>query len=428
MAASSIDEFRRNLRRTQQRVAPLLTSHAAADERRLIGELQMTMEELQVAEEELLMQQEELRRHERDADEQLGRYRGLFDTAPTAYLTTDQSGLVTEANGMAQQLLRREAGRLVGRPLTTLVEVTDRPAFRAAVNRLARRGGVRTWELRIVPRIGGVLDLTASVAAGTDSSGAPELRWVLRTTEPPRARDPLARAVRELSRQPASDGDVTALLSALCECAADVVGAASGGVLLADDQERLSTVVAPDPETHALLQLQLRHVQGPCYEAFARRHGVRVADLSAEVLHWPEVVARARAQDLRAVLAVPMLAGAHTVGALQLSRVGPGPFTDSDLLTAEALAGLAGEVISRGREMDGLSELSRQLRYALDSRVVIEQAKGVLSERTGVSLSSAFAALRSYARGTNRRLHDVCDDLLAGRIGHESLDLGQPDG
>lgn len=427
MAASGIEEFRRSLRQTRQRVEPLLTSQATAEQHNVIGELQSTMEELRVAEEELLAQQEELRRHESDADHQLWRYRGLFDTAPTAYLTTDGAGLVTEANGMAQQLLRRDAGRLVGRPLSAFVEPTDRPAFRTRLDHLARQGGMRTWELRIALRTGGVLDLITSVAAGPDATGEPELRWVLRPTDPPRARDPLARAVRELSGHQVWDSEATDLLATLCECAADVVGAASGGVLLADDQEQLSTVVAADAETHALLRSQLQCAQGPCYDAFARRQTVRVTDLSHELGRWPDVAARARAHDLHAVLAVPMRAGPHTVGALQLTRVGPGAFTYRDASTAEALADMVAGAISRDRAMHGLSELARQLRHALESRIVIEQAKGMLAERAGVSLSSASAALRSHARDTNRRLHEVCDDLLAGRLHHDRLDVGPPD-
>jgi AmiR/NasT family two-component response regulator len=112
------------------------------------------------------------------------------------------------------------------------------------------------------------------------------------------------------------------------------------------------------------------------------------------------------------------------VSALQLTRAGTAAFTECDVLTAQALGEVIGHTICRERALQGTQEVVGQLRHALTSRIVIEQAKGVLAERADVPLSEAFEALRRYARSNHLRVHDVCADVIAGRLGTAALGIG----
>lgn len=234
-------------------------------------------------------------------------------------------------------------------------------------------------------------------------------------------RDPLARAVRELSTCSLGDRDDAQLLAALCVHASDVVGAASCGVALADDQKQLCDVFASDDEAHALMLSQVRCAQGPCVDAFHAGKVVMVQDFGQQADRWPGLVGHAGEQRVRRLMAVPMRSGAHTLGVLQVMCPAPGAFTDSDVLAVEALTDVVADGILRERAMGSTLATVDQLQHALHSRIVIEQAKGMLAERDGLSLSDAFEQLRRYARNNHRRLHAVCEDLIEGRLEVDGL-------
>jgi GAF domain-containing protein len=235
-----------------------------------------------------------------------------------------------------------------------------------------------------------------------------------------RERDSLAQAVRDLSRS-VRDRDIAQLLSVLCMHVSDVVGATSCGVLLANQQKQLQDVFAPDDEARALTLLQVRCVQGPCLDAFDTGDVVVVQDLSDHAARWPEYVVRAQHRDVHGFMAVPMRSGAQAIGVLQVMNSAPGTFTGSDVLAVDALTTVVADGISRERAMDTTQETVHQLQRALQSRILIEQAKGVLAERAGLSMSAAFEQLRSHARNNHRRLHELCEDLIEGRLDHDAL-------
>jgi GAF domain-containing protein len=238
---------------------------------------------------------------------------------------------------------------------------------------------------------------------------------------PMQGRDPLARAVRELSICSHGNGDDAQLLTTLCAHAADIVGAASCAVALADDQQRLRDVFASDDEAQALVLFQVQCSQGPCVEAFHAGEVVMVDDLSQQTDRWPRLTQPAQRQHVRRVMAVPLRSGAYMLGVLQVMCSARGTFTDSDVLAVEALTDVVADGIVRERVMGDTLATVGQLQHALQSRIVIEQAKGMFAERTGVSLSEAFEQLRRFARNNHRRLHDVCDDLIQGRLDAEDL-------
>jgi len=234
-------------------------------------------------------------------------------------------------------------------------------------------------------------------------------------------RDPLARAVRELSIGPPGAHDDARLLTALCAHAATVVGAASCAVALADDRHQLCEVLASDDEARALVRLQVQHAEGPCIDAFRGGHVVTTDDLSRQTDRWPALTQPARRRQVRRVLAVPMRSGPHLLGALQVMCPAQGTFTPSDVLAVEALTDVVADSLLRERLMGDTLATVDQLQHALRSRIVIEQAKGMLAERTGVSLEAAFEQLRRFARNNHRRLHDVCRDVIDGRLDADEL-------
>jgi GAF domain-containing protein len=240
----------------------------------------------------------------------------------------------------------------------------------------------------------------------------------------PRAASPHARRPPARDRVSIQDDELITVLSTLCARVADIVHARSCGVMVADDEERPRGVVASDAPATALLEQQIAAQAGPCVDAFRSRSTVWTADLWEETGRWPGCARHARGQQLRAALAVPVRAGERTVGALQVTRAHAGAFTERDVLTAEALGEVVGHTICRERALQGAQEVLRQLQHALTSRIVIEQAKGVLAERADVPLSAAFEALRRYARSNHLRVHDVCADVIAGRLGTAALGIG----
>jgi GAF domain-containing protein len=214
------------------------------------------------------------------------------------------------------------------------------------------------------------------------------------------------------------------VLSTLCARVADILRARSCGVMVADDEGRLRGVVASDAPATTLLEQQIDALEGPCVDAYRSRNTVWAADLWEESGRWPGCARHASEQGLRAALAVPVRARERTVGALQVTRAGTAAFTECDVLTAQALGEVIGHTICRERALQGTQEVVGQLRHALTSRIVIEQAKGVLAERADVPLSAAFEALRRYARSNHLRVHDVCADVIAGRLGTAALGIG----
>ena len=211
--------------------------------------------------------------------------------------------------------------------------------------------------------------------------------------------------------------DVLELLTRLTEgCVELLEGVDAAGVLLADRQGRLHTAAASN-ETVRLLELfQLQTDTGPCPESFRTAHTVHSPDLGLDADRWPELVQLAVRNGYRAVHAHPLRLREETIGALNLFSTSTGPLPEADLHLAGALGRVATISILRERTLAGRDELTGQLQRALDSRVLVEQAKGILAERRGVEVDEAFQALRSHARSHNRRLSDVAGDVVAGDL------------
>jgi transcriptional regulator with GAF, ATPase, and Fis domain len=216
------------------------------------------------------------------------------------------------------------------------------------------------------------------------------------------------------------DFDLVDLLSGLTGDCTRLLDIESAGLLLADPEGVLHVLAASTERTRNLELFQLQRAEGPCLDCFRTGRPLSAPDLAASAARWPQFAPRAAQIGVASVHAVPMRLHDDVLGALGLFGSSPGPLGADDVSLAQALAHVACVAIVQHRIATDRRALTAQLQTALDSRVVLEQAKGILSQVGDLAMDDAFRALRRYARGTNRRLTDVAADLV-----HRRLPAGQ---
>jgi GAF domain-containing protein len=194
----------------------------------------------------------------------------------------------------------------------------------------------------------------------------------------------------------------------LAEQVAVMLGVSGIGVVLVR-QGRLSDVIATVEAIVDLERVVATREIGPCADAMRSRQLVVVGDLTGGDLaqRWPEYVAQAEDVQIRAVAAVPMFAGERVLGVLGLYDGARRTWTDEDLRVARMMATIASCYLLHASELGQARETNEHLRTALASRIVIEQAKGVLAEAGGITVDEAFEVLRKHSRDHNARIHDV---------------------
>jgi transcriptional regulator with GAF, ATPase, and Fis domain len=212
------------------------------------------------------------------------------------------------------------------------------------------------------------------------------------------------------------DYDVTEVLHQLVVICVEVLGAAAAGMLLSDQRGHLAVVASSSERTRLLELFQLQSNEGPCLDCVNSGEPVMVADLAAERSRWPKFVAEATSEGFVSVHAVPMRLRRDTIGALNIFGHEPGEVAEQDVLAARALADIATIGILQERAIRRGEVLTEQLQTALNTRITIEQAKGVLAQAGAVEMHEAFEALRSYGRDHRTRLSDVAHQLVAGDI------------
>ncbi len=209
------------------------------------------------------------------------------------------------------------------------------------------------------------------------------------------------------------DFDVIDFLHVLTERCVELLGVSAAGLLLTDGQDTLQVVAASSERTRLLELFQLQTDEGPCVDCFRSGRPVSVADLSSTG-RWPNFAAAAAEVGYCAVHAVPMRLRSEILGALNFFDVGAGALDDSTLRIGQALADVATIGLLQQRAIHRRDVLTEQLQSALNSRVLIEQAKGMLAERLGLDMADAFTALRAAARRQNRRLSELARAVVEG--------------
>jgi GAF domain-containing protein len=205
--------------------------------------------------------------------------------------------------------------------------------------------------------------------------------------------------------------DVVDLLQTLVEACAELLEASAAGLMLADANGELAVVASTSERSRLVEMMQLRYDLGPCVESFATGDVVQIRDI-AELTKWPDFKREALAQGFRAVHAVPMKLRGNVIGTLNLFSVRPGLLEPLDAAAAKGLADVATISILHERALRENEVTRAQLQSALDSRVIIEQAKGVVAQTRGVDMDQSFRTLRDYARSHNIALRDVAKSVV----------------
>jgi GAF domain-containing protein len=223
----------------------------------------------------------------------------------------------------------------------------------------------------------------------------------------------LSRAFVGLADTLVDDYDIIELLDRLVGYSVELLAADAAGILLADSQRDLRVVASSHEDAEVMELLQLQSDQGPCVECFRTGAPVSVPDLADAAGRWPVFVATvAEREAYRSVHALPLRLRGEAIGALNLFHRQPGALPDADVAVGQALADVATIGILQERAIHRGDVLTVQLQTALNSRVIIEQAKGVLAQRGNLSMDEAFDRLRRYARGNQALLSEVARQVV----------------
>ncbi|MFE0766389.1 ANTAR domain-containing protein [Streptomyces smyrnaeus] len=209
------------------------------------------------------------------------------------------------------------------------------------------------------------------------------------------------------------DFDVMDFLHSLTERCVELLGVTAAGLMLTDERDSLQVVAASTEKTRLLELFQLQTDQGPCVDCFRSGEPVSVADLPSAG-QWPHFSAAAAEVGFASVHALPMRLRTEVIGALNLFRTEAGGLNEETRRVGQALADVATIGLLQHRAIQHRDSLTEQLQTALNSRVLIEQAKGTLAERLGLEVDEAFMILRSEARSRNRRLSDFAKAVVDG--------------
>jgi len=223
----------------------------------------------------------------------------------------------------------------------------------------------------------------------------------------------LADVFVEMADTLVDDFDVIDFLQVLTDRCVQVLGVSAAGLLLTDGQDKLQVVAASSERTRLLELFQLQADEGPCVDCYRSGQPVSEANLPAAG-RWPGFTAAATQAGFGAVHALPMRLRSQVIGALNLFDANPGGVDDERLRVGQALADIATIGLLQHRAIRRRDVLTEQLQTALNSRILIEQAKGVLAERLHLDVADAFALLREGARSQNRPLSGLARAVVEG--------------
>lgn len=221
--------------------------------------------------------------------------------------------------------------------------------------------------------------------------------------------------LRDFAETLVAEYDIDAILDELCDRAVELLPIDGAGVTLADEDGDLRFVAASNETIAHIEELQDRLREGPCMSAHARREIVMVADIK-QTDEWPNFGHAAQAAGMRTIGGFPMAVDTTPIGVLNVYAEDPDVFESEDVDAARILADVATTYVLTVEHGLDVEKERDQLQYALTSRIVIEQAKGLLAGRHDIPIEVALKRLRGHARDNNRTLHDVAREVLDGSL------------
>ncbi len=232
----------------------------------------------------------------------------------------------------------------------------------------------------------------------------------------------LTQTLVELADSLVEDFDVVDLLTLLADRCVGIVNVAAAGLMLASADGELRVLASSSEAMRVLELFEAQADEGPCIDAY--RSGQPVVNVTIDEANsrWPRFAPKAADAGFQSIHALPMRLRGHSIGALNLFQSDEGRLDDADLAAAQALADVATITILAHRAALDAQVRNEQLTQALNTRIVIEQAKGVVAERAGVEMEEAFNRLRRHARRHNLRLTDVAHAVSTRALAVAALD------
>jgi GAF domain-containing protein len=226
----------------------------------------------------------------------------------------------------------------------------------------------------------------------------------------------------ELADNLVDDYDIIDVLTVLTHRSVEAVDVDAAGVMLASPAGELQFVASSSESMRVLELFQLQTNEGPCVDCY--RDGMAITNhaLRESDGRWPLFTPRALALGFRSVHSLPMRLRGRTIGALNLFRTHQGTLTEEDAAMAQGLADVATIAILQHRSTLDASVLNAQLNNALNSRIIIEQAKGMVRQATSCGMDEAFNRLRTHARNHNEGLTDLATRITKNSMLPNDLD------
>ena len=226
----------------------------------------------------------------------------------------------------------------------------------------------------------------------------------------------LARTLVELADTLVDDFDVVDLLTLLAHRSVEVLDVDAAGIMLAAPDGQLRVMASSSEAMRVLELFEIQAQEGPCLDTYRTGEAVVNEDLATANGRWPRFAIEALAAGFRSAHALPLRLRGTVIGGLNLFRSGVCEMGPADIEVGQAFADVATIAVLQHRAAVEAQVLNQQLTHALNSRVVLEQAKGMIAERLDLDMERSFAALRNHARHHNLRLSDVAGSVIDGSL------------
>jgi len=236
----------------------------------------------------------------------------------------------------------------------------------------------------------------------------------------------LLKAFIEFADTIVDEYDVVEFLHRLAGRCVELVDASEAGIMLADRDGTLHYIASSSERMRLIELFELQHDEGPCLDAFREGVAVHGALDDDGLKRWPRFAPHALEVGFQSVSALPMRLRTEVIGALNLFSASAGPLSNEDKEVAQALADIATIGILQQRALDDALIVTSQLEGALESRIVIEQAKGVVAEHSGIGIDEAFELLRAYARRNNHLLRQTAQQIIDGTLSSDAIGASAP--
>lgn len=228
--------------------------------------------------------------------------------------------------------------------------------------------------------------------------------------------DPVVDLVLELAERQLDDADAPDLLTRVCTRSVELFAVRGIGVLFEDASASGPIIAASDEVIAGLEREEVTHEEGPCVAAWRQGERVDSGDPESDAARWPSIAPLLQRHGIAAVSSFPMVHHDRSLGSFNIFRAAGEPLSEEQVATARTLSAAATILVLQTGLLQSSQQTIAQLETALQTRLVIEQAKGMLSQRHGLDMQAAFELLRRHARNHNLRLHEVATDVVADRL------------